>query len=80
MGCYRGRDGSLPTCRCRAWPNWVGEQPLINPEQQFEYRSGTTIATPVGTMRGTYQMMAVDGARFDAPIPEFVLSVPRVLH
>ncbi len=58
----------------------VGQQPLINPEQQFEYTSGTTIGTPVGTMRGSYQMMAADGVRFDAPIPEFVLSVPRVLH
>ncbi len=58
----------------------VGQQPLINPEQQFEYTSGTTIGTPVGTMRGSYQMMAADGVRFDAPSPEFVLSVPRVLH
>ena len=58
----------------------VGQQPLINPDQQFEYTSGTTIGTPVGTMRGSYQMMAVDGVQFDASIPVFVLSVPRVLH
>ena len=58
----------------------VGKQPLIPPDQQFEYTSGTTIATPVGTMHGSYQMMAVDSVRFDAPIPEFVLSAPRVLH
>ncbi len=58
----------------------VGEQPFLKPEDSFEYTSGTAIATPVGTMRGTYQMVAEDGVRFDAPIPEFTLSMPRVLH
>jgi len=58
----------------------VGAQPLLAPGERFEYTSGTSIATPVGTMRGTYQMLAADGTRFEAPIPEFTLSVPRVLH
>lgn len=58
----------------------VGEQPYLRPKESFEYTSGTAIATPVGTMRGTYQMVAEDGARFDASIPEFTLSMPRVLH
>jgi len=58
----------------------VGSQPLLKPGESFEYTSGTAIATPVGTMRGSYQMVAEDGTRFDAPIPEFTLSVPRVLH
>jgi ApaG protein len=58
----------------------VGEQPTLRPEQSFEYTSGTAIATPVGTMRGTYQMVSDDGCKFDAPIPEFTLSIPRVLH
>jgi ApaG protein len=58
----------------------VGEQPLLEPGQAYEYTSGTSLATPVGTMRGSYQMVAADGTHFDAPIPEFVLSVPRVLH
>ena len=58
----------------------VGAQPLLQPGESFEYTSGAAIATPVGTMRGTYQMVAQDGTRFDAPIPEFTLSVPRVLH
>lgn len=58
----------------------VGAQPLLKPGETFEYTSGTAIATPVGTMRGTYQMVAEDGTRFDAAIPEFTLSVPRVLH
>ena len=58
----------------------VGEQPLLEPGQSYEYTSGTAIATAVGTMKGAYQMVAADGTRFEAPIPEFTLSVPRVLH
>ncbi len=58
----------------------VGEQPTLKPEQSFEYTSGTAIATPVGTMRGTYQMVGEDGVEFVAAIPEFTLSIPRVLH
>ncbi len=58
----------------------VGAQPLIEPGQSFEYTSGAAIATAVGTMKGSYQMLAADGTRFEAPIPEFTLSVPRVLH
>ncbi len=58
----------------------VGEQPFLRPSESFEYTSGAALATPVGTMRGSYQMVAEDGMRFDAPIPEFTLSVPRVLH
>ena len=58
----------------------VGEQPLLRPGESFEYTSGTAMATPVGTMRGTYQMVAEDGNKFDAEIPAFTLSMPRVLH
>ncbi len=58
----------------------VGEQPTLRPNESFQYTSGTAIATPVGTMRGTYQMVAEDGMQFDARIPEFTLSMPRVLH
>ena len=58
----------------------VGEQPLLRPNESFQYTSGTAIATPVGTMRGTCQMVAEDGMQFDAAIPEFTLSMPRVLH
>ena len=58
----------------------VGSQPTLQPGEKFEYTSGASIATPVGTMRGTYQMMAADGTRFEATIPQFTLSVPRVLH
>ena len=58
----------------------VGEQPVLQPSQSFEYSSGTVLATQVGTMRGSYQMRGEDGSEFDVEIPEFVLSVPRVLH
>ena len=58
----------------------VGHQPLLQPGEHFEYTSGCALATPVGTMRGSYQMTAEDGTQFEAPIAEFVLSMPRVLH
>ena len=58
----------------------VGEQPFLRPNESFQYTSGTAIATPVGTMRGTYHMVGEDGVQFDAVIPEFTLAIPRVLH
>jgi len=58
----------------------VGHQPLLAPGQSFEYTSGCQLATPVGTMKGSYQMTAEDGMQFEAPVGEFVLSMPRVLH
>ncbi len=58
----------------------VGEQPTLAPKQSFEYTSGTVLATPVGTMRGSYLMRGEDGREFSIDIPQFVLSVPRVLH
>ncbi|TAN75058.1 MAG: Co2+/Mg2+ efflux protein ApaG [Gallionella sp.] len=58
----------------------VGEQPVLKPNQNFEYTSGTVLTTQVGTMCGSYQMQAEDGTQFDVEIPLFVLSVPRVLH
>jgi ApaG protein len=58
----------------------VGEQPYLKPQEGFQYTSGTVLDTPVGSMRGSYQMIADDGEHFDAEIPAFTLSVPRVLH
>jgi len=58
----------------------VGEQPLLKPGEQFVYTSGTMLETEIGTMKGSYQMLADDGSHFDATIDEFVLSTPRVLH
>jgi ApaG protein len=58
----------------------VGKQPLLKPGESFQYTSGSSLTTPVGTMKGTYQMVADDGTHFDAEIPEFTLAMPRVLH
>ena len=58
----------------------VGEQPLIRPGETYEYSSGCQLETPVGTMHGSYQMVAEDGTSFVAEIPQFTLSIPRVLH
>jgi ApaG protein len=58
----------------------VGEQPYLKPGQGFRYSSGAVLETPVGTMQGSYQMIADDGAQFDAPIPAFRLAKPGMLH
>lgn len=58
----------------------VGEQPHLKPGQGFRYSSGAVLETPVGSMHGSYQMLADDGAHFDAPIPAFRLAKPGMLH
>jgi len=58
----------------------VGKQPVLRPGESFEYTSGTSIPTAVGTMRGSYHMVAEDGLAFDVSIPPFTLSIPRTLH
>ena len=58
----------------------VGEQPWLRPGDDFEYTSGAVLETEHGTMRGSYGMLADDGTRFDAPVAQFALSVPRTLH
>jgi ApaG protein len=58
----------------------VGEQPYLRPGEGFQYTSGTMISTPVGSMRGSYQMITDNGEQFDAEIPAFTLSIPRKLH
>lgn len=58
----------------------VGHQPFLKPGESFQYTSGCALTTPVGSMKGTYQMVTEEGANFCADIPEFTLSIPRVLH
>jgi ApaG protein len=58
----------------------VGEQPHLQPGQGFRYSSGAVIETPVGAMQGSYQMVADDGAHFDAQIAPFRLAKPGLLH
>jgi ApaG protein len=58
----------------------IGEQPYLKPGQGFRYSSGAVLETPVGTMQGSYQMLADDGAHFDAPIQPFRLAMPGILQ
>ena len=58
----------------------VGAQPRLRPGESFEYTSGSILATPVGTMRGSYLCVGDNGVPFDVPIPEFMLAMPRTLH
>ena len=58
----------------------IGAQPLLQPNEQFEYTSGTLLATSTGSMQGSYQIVAVDGTQFEAIIAPFTLALPRVLH
>jgi ApaG protein len=58
----------------------VGEQPWLQPGEDFSYTSGAVLQTNLGTMQGCYDMLADDGTRFEALIPAFTLSVPRTLH
>lgn len=61
-------------------PGVVGQQPVLKPGEHFEYTSGCVLETPRGTMRGTYQMVATDGASFDAEIATFQLAMPHSLN
>lgn len=56
----------------------VGEQPLIEPGASYDYVSGCPLATPTGSMQGSYRMIGADGARFDVVIPTFALVAPAV--
>ncbi len=58
----------------------IGEQPYLKPGETFRYTSGAILETPVGIMQGHYIMRSDDGDDFNAPIPRFTLSIPRVLH
>jgi len=58
----------------------VGNQPWVSPGDSFEYSSFCILDTPVGTMQGSYQMVAEDGTTFEADIPEFMLAAPGTLH
>jgi ApaG protein len=55
-------------------------QPLLKPGERFEYTSWARIATPQGTMRGTFFCMTEDARPFDAPVPEFMLARAEQLH
>jgi ApaG protein len=56
----------------------VGEQPLIAPGASYDYVSGCPLATPSGSMQGSYRMIGEDGSLFDVAIPKFTLIAPAV--
>jgi ApaG protein len=58
----------------------VGEQPHLMPGQGFRYTSGAVLETPVGSMQGSYRMLADSGVEFDAPIAAFTLAIPGKIH
>ena len=58
----------------------VGEQPHLQPGQGFRYSSGAVLETPVGSMQGSYRMLADNGVEFDAPIAAFTLAIPGKIH
>ena len=58
----------------------VGRQPLLKPGEEFEYTSGTSLATPQGSMQGEFLCVTEQGEQFSEEIPEFLLSLPRTLH
>ncbi len=58
----------------------VGEQPVLDPGENFEYTSTTPLSTPSGFMRGAYHMVAAaTGEAFDVAIPGFSLDSPHHL-
>jgi ApaG protein len=61
-------------------PGVVGQQPILEPGESFEYTSFCPLETPFGTMQGSYQMTAESGVSFDAEIAEFSLSEPMTVN
>jgi ApaG protein len=57
-------------------PGVVGEQPVLEPGQSFNYSSGCPLKTPQGLMVGSYQMVGDDGRMIDVAIPAFSLDSP----
>ena len=58
----------------------IGEQPYLQPGERYQYTSGVVLETPVGSMHGSYHMVADDDHEFDADVPMFSLSCPQALH
>ena len=61
-------------------PGVVGEQPVLMPGEQFEYSSGTALATAQGSMRGSFLCVTERGDVFHAPVAEFLLGTSNSLH
>ncbi len=57
-------------------PGVVGEQPILNPGDSYQYSSGCPLTTPSGIMIGRYQMETQEGQAFEIDIPAFSLDIP----
>jgi ApaG protein len=58
----------------------VGYQPLLGPDESFEYESFCPLRTSFGTMHGTYRMVPQGGDEFDAQISPFALGMPHSIN
>ena len=72
-------DGTGHTEEVRG-PGVVGQQPELEPGDDFEYTSGCPLPTPFGSMQGSYEISREDGSTFDAEIAEFELRQPQAVH
>ena len=72
-------DGEGNTEHVRG-PGVVGEQPVLEPGEAFEYTSFCPLRTPIGSMQGTYRMVTAGGSAFEAEIAPFSLAVPTALN
>ncbi|HSD25747.1 MAG TPA: Co2+/Mg2+ efflux protein ApaG [Vicinamibacteria bacterium] len=70
-------DGNVEHVR---GPGVVGEQPVLEPGEAFEYTSFCPLPTPIGSMQGTYQMVTAGGSAFEAEIAPFSLAVPTAIN
>jgi len=61
-------------------PGVVGEQPVLAPGEAFQYTSGCPLATPFGSMEGSYEMVLEDESQFRARIARFELLEPTAIH
>ena len=61
-------------------PGVVGEQPVLEPGESFEYTSFCPLPTPIGSMHGSFQMVTAQGGAFDAEIAPFSLAMPHALN
>ncbi|MBC8258185.1 MAG: Co2+/Mg2+ efflux protein ApaG [SAR324 cluster bacterium] len=58
----------------------VGEQPILEPNEEYQYTSGSQLKSAMGTMQGSYQMITTEGEEFEITIPCFTLAVPGVIN
>jgi ApaG protein len=61
-------------------PGVIGEQPVLQPDESFQYTSSCELNTSTGVMLGTYQMVSEEGDHFDVEIAPFALHEPYTVH